>query len=193
MSTRATSAWGSLLLLHEIFSAAVIEECPVVEFKISRLLWVFLFESLACSVEDINYLFAFTVAVTCSRRLNILIPLAVSKSSLCLHALFEFVTLSSTLVKLCVVLLNVILVESWRSNVDVILGFKFNQVIVISIHRDISTFYPLPRLISSRLKHLLRYFLSNLHDALFLIAAHTLALQKLLGQLNSHVFSFTDI
>ena len=67
MSTRAASAWGSLLLLHEIFSAAVIEECPVVEFKISRLLWVFLIKCLACAVEDVNYLFTFTVPMTSSR------------------------------------------------------------------------------------------------------------------------------
>ena len=86
-------------------------------FKVSCLLWVFLFECLACAVEDINYLFTFTVPMTGSQCLNIRIPLAVFKDSLSLHALFEFVALSTTLIKLRVILLDVILVEPRRTNV----------------------------------------------------------------------------
>ena len=131
--------------------------------------------------------------MTGSRRLNVRIPLAVCKCCLCLHALFKFVSLSSTLIKLGVVLLNVIVVESWRAHVGVILGIVFNQVIVISIDWSISTFYPFARVISGGLKHLLWDLSSYLDDALFFIASHALTLQQLLGQLYSHVFSFADI
>ena len=101
--------------------------------------------------------------------------------------------LSPTLVKLRVILLYVILVKSRRTNVGIILGFKFNQVIVIIIQGVISTFQLSPRLINLRLEHLLRDFLSYFDYALFLISSYASTLQQLLGQLNSQVFSFANV
>ena len=131
--------------------------------------------------------------MACSWCLNIRVPLAVSKRSLSLHALFEFVAFSSTLIKLRVILLNIIFVEPWRAYVGVILGFMLNQVIVINIYWHISTFYPFARLVSRRLEHLLWNFSSYFDNTLFFIVTHATTLQQLLGQLNSHVFSLACI
>ena len=94
--------------------------------------------------------------------------------------------LSPTLVELCVVLLDVSLVESGRAHVRIILSFMLNQVIVVGVHRV--SFQLLPLFISRR-EHLLRDLPGYLDNALFLIALAP-TLQQLLGQLNGQVFSF---
>ena len=113
------------------------------------------------------------MSISCTQRINISVPVCVAKAHLITHAMFKLSTLSQRLIKLSIVLLQVSIVETWRSQVKIRSLLTIRVLIFIDIcYLSSPSFLREASLavrsyVSSCLGHLLGDLSGNFDNALF--------------------------